>query len=67
MADRQERHIADQARLARQIIGAPPGRPRVACARDFVSCSGRRSVFIPVEAWQDNRPRPFALAGSDLR
>lgn len=38
------------------------GLPRDAYARAFVSRSGRRYASVRVEAWQDNRARPFAQA-----
>ncbi|MCA3511496.1 MAG: PaaI family thioesterase [Rhodobacter sp.] len=37
-----------------------PGLPRDACARARVNRSGRRYASVHVEAWQDNRSRPFA-------
>ncbi len=36
------------------------GLPRDAYARAHVSRSGRRYASVQVEAWQDNRDRPFA-------
>jgi acyl-coenzyme A thioesterase PaaI-like protein len=36
------------------------GLPRDAYARAIVSRSGRRYASVRVEAWQDNRARPFA-------
>ncbi|MGR3503394.1 PaaI family thioesterase [Pseudaestuariivita sp.] len=38
------------------------GLPRDAYARAFVNRSGRRYASVRVEAWQDNRARPFAQA-----
>lgn len=38
------------------------GRPRDAYARARVTRSGRRYASVQVEAWQDNRQRPFAQA-----
>lgn len=38
------------------------GLPRDAYARAKVSRSGRRYATVQVEAWQDNRARPFAQA-----
>jgi acyl-coenzyme A thioesterase PaaI-like protein len=38
------------------------GLPRDAYARATVSRSGRRYASVRVEAWQDNRDRPFAQA-----
>lgn len=38
------------------------GLPRDAYARATVNRSGRRYASVQVEAWQDNRARPFALA-----
>ena len=37
------------------------GLPRDAYARARVNRSGRRYASVQVEAWQDNRARPFAL------
>lgn len=37
-----------------------PGLPRDAYARARVNRSGRRYASVFVEAWQDNRARPFA-------
>lgn len=37
------------------------GLPRDAYARAKVNRSGRRYASVQVEAWQDNRDRPFAL------
>jgi acyl-coenzyme A thioesterase PaaI-like protein len=39
-----------------------PGLPRDAYARARVVRSGRRYASVQVEAWQDNRERPFAAA-----
>lgn len=39
-----------------------PGLARDAYARARVNRSGRRYASVHVEAWQDNRARPFALA-----
>ena len=39
-----------------------PGLPRDAYARARVNRSGRRYASVHVEAWQDNRLRPFAQA-----
>ena len=39
-----------------------PGLPRDAYARARVNRSGRRYASAHVEAWQDNRARPFAQA-----
>ncbi len=39
-----------------------PGLPRDAYARARVVRSGRRYASVQVEAWQDNRDRPFAAA-----
>jgi acyl-coenzyme A thioesterase PaaI-like protein len=39
-----------------------PGLPRDAYARARVNRSGRRYASVHVEAWQDNRARPFAQA-----
>ena len=39
-----------------------PGLPRDAYARARVNRSGRRYASVQVEAWQDNRQRPFAQA-----
>ena len=39
-----------------------PGLPRDAYARARVNRSGRRYASVQVEAWQDNRTRPFAQA-----
>ncbi|SLN67583.1 hypothetical protein AQS8620_03163 [Aquimixticola soesokkakensis] len=38
------------------------GLPRDAYARAFVTRSGRRYASVRMEAWQDNRARPFAQA-----
>jgi acyl-coenzyme A thioesterase PaaI-like protein len=38
------------------------GLPRDAYARARVNRSGRRYASVHVEAWQDNRARPFAQA-----
>ena len=38
------------------------GLPRDAYARAVVNRSGRRYASVHVEAWQDNRQRPFAQA-----
>ncbi|HKL06873.1 MAG TPA: PaaI family thioesterase [Roseovarius sp.] len=38
------------------------GLPRDAYARAHVARSGRRYASVKVEAWQDNRARPFAQA-----
>lgn len=38
------------------------GLPRDAYARAQVNRSGRRYGSVHVEAWQDNRARPFAQA-----
>lgn len=38
------------------------GRPRDAYARARVNRKGRRYASVQVEAWQDNRDRPFAMA-----
>ena len=38
------------------------GLPRDAYARARVNRSGRRYASVHVEAWQDNRARPFAMA-----
>lgn len=38
------------------------GKPRDAYARAQVARSGRRYASVHVEAWQDNRARPFAQA-----
>ncbi|RBI75657.1 PaaI family thioesterase [Roseovarius sp. TE539] len=38
------------------------GLPRDAYARAHVNRSGRRYASVRVEAWQDNRARPFAQA-----
>ena len=38
------------------------GRPRDAYARAQINRSGRRYASVHVEAWQDNRARPFAQA-----
>jgi acyl-coenzyme A thioesterase PaaI-like protein len=40
------------------------GLPRDAYARARVNRSGRRFASVQVEAWQDNRARPFALASA---
>jgi len=39
-----------------------PGLPRDAYARARVVRSGRRYASVQVEAWQDNKDRPFAAA-----
>ncbi len=39
-----------------------PGLPRDAYARARIVRSGRRYASVQVEAWQDNRARPFASA-----
>jgi len=38
------------------------GLPRDGYARAFLNRSGRRYASVRVEAWQDNRARPFAQA-----
>jgi acyl-coenzyme A thioesterase PaaI-like protein len=38
------------------------GLPRDAYARARVNRSGRRYASVQIEAWQDNRARPFAMA-----
>ncbi|MEO1796626.1 MAG: PaaI family thioesterase [Pseudomonadota bacterium] len=38
------------------------GQPRDAYARARITRSGRRYASVQVEAWQDNRERPFAQA-----
>lgn len=38
------------------------GLPRDAYARAVVNRSGRRFASVQVQAWQDNRAKPFALA-----
>ena len=38
------------------------GLPRDAYARALITRSGRRYASVEVEAWQDNRARPFARA-----
>jgi acyl-coenzyme A thioesterase PaaI-like protein len=38
------------------------GLPRDAYARAEIARSGRRYASVRVEAWQDNRARPFAQA-----
>ena len=40
------------------------GLPRDAYARARVNRSGRRYASVHVEAWQDNRARPFAMASA---
>ncbi|MBC7479606.1 MAG: PaaI family thioesterase [Pseudorhodobacter sp.] len=40
------------------------GLPRDAYARARVNRSGRRYASVHVEAWQDNRDRPFAMASA---
>lgn len=40
------------------------GLPRDAYARASVSRVGRRYASVRVEAWQDNRAKPFATAGA---
>lgn len=40
------------------------GLPRDAYARATVNRSGRRFASVQVEAWQDNRARPFAQASA---
>ena len=40
------------------------GLPRDAYARARVNRSGRRYASVQVEAWQDNRARPFAMASA---
>lgn len=40
------------------------GLPRDAYARARVNRSGRRYASVQVEAWQDNRERPFAQANA---
>lgn len=40
------------------------GLPRDAYARAVVNRSGRRFASVQVQAWQDNRARPFALASA---
>jgi acyl-coenzyme A thioesterase PaaI-like protein len=40
------------------------GLPRDAYARARVNRSGRRYASVHVEAWQDNRLRPFAMASA---
>ncbi|CUH80884.1 PaaI family thioesterase [Tropicibacter naphthalenivorans] len=40
------------------------GLPRDAYARARVNRSGRRYASVQVEAWQDNRDRPFAAANA---
>ena len=40
------------------------GLPRDAYARARVNRSGRRYASVHVEAWQDNRSRPFAMASA---
>ena len=42
------------------------GLPRDAYARARVNRSGRRYASVQVEAWQDNRDRPFALGSVHL-
>jgi len=43
------------------------GLPRDAYARARVNRSGRRYASVHVEAWQDNRARPFAQATGHFR
>jgi acyl-coenzyme A thioesterase PaaI-like protein len=64
----------DPARLTPQTLPRLPktidfsveymrsGLPRDAYARARVARSGRRYASVQVEAWQDNRARPFAAA-----
>lgn len=40
------------------------GLPRDAYARAVVTRSGRRFASVQVQAWQDNRAKPFALASA---
>ena len=40
------------------------GLPRDAYARASVNRSGRRYASVHVEAWQDNRAKPFAMASA---
>ena len=40
------------------------GLPRDAYARAVVNRSGRRFASVQVQAWQDNRARPFVLASA---
>ena len=40
------------------------GLPRDAYARARVNRSGRRYASVQVEAWQDNRAKPFAMASA---
>ena len=42
------------------------GLPRDAYARARILRSGRRYASVQVEAWQDNRERPFALGSVHL-
>ena len=42
------------------------GLPRDAYARARINRSGRRFASVQVEAWQDNRERPFALGSVHL-
>jgi acyl-coenzyme A thioesterase PaaI-like protein len=68
-----ERGQIDPAKLAESAFPALPktidftvdylrtGLPRDAYARARVNRSGRRYASVQVEAWQDNRERPFAL------
>ena len=68
----------DPAKLAETSLPALPrtidftvdylrsGLPRDAYARARVNRSGRRYASVQVEAWQDNRDRPFALGSVHL-
>ena len=38
-----------------------PGRPRESFARARIQKAGRRVAHVHVEAWQDERARPFAM------
>ena len=40
------------------------GLPRDAYARAIVTRSGRRFASVQVQAWQDNRAKPFAMASA---
>jgi len=40
------------------------GLPRDAYARAVVNRSGRRFASVQVQAWQDNRAKPFAMASA---
>jgi len=40
------------------------GLPRDAYARAVVTRSGRRFASVQVQAWQDNRAKPFAMASA---